>query len=315
MGLAGCAAAPATAPAPPAPLNQTTGVAPATDWLTDGTVVATVSGHPLTGPELAQVADLMSLDQAPGQTDQLIRAGVRIKAIQLEAWRRGLIASVDFTDLVAELELVNQSHRDTAQAGGVVYGVSRFDLATHFARSVSAARTALWNDLAANGQLEPSPAQLTALYQRQFDQVAAQPDSISLDLIRLPATAAGLAAAQALLEDLAAGVTVEQALAAQPGLVWEATVLEVTPESAYELAKYRPALHSAATALRPGQVTSLSDDLAGGLILLRCRHRQSNPPLPLAQVIDQVRGLAQDELFERLIDELVAASPVVRFDR
>lgn len=268
-------------------------------------VLATVDGHPLVRFEFEQIGEFAGTDGRDA-----MQAAIRFKVIQLEAQRRGLIDSVDLDDLVAEMDEVNTANTETTLQGGIVYGVSSFDVSTYLARSMSTTRSLLQTAMRDSGELEITEADLRAQYAGDQDALADQPDTVVSDLIRLEGTAEGAQAAADLADALAGGADLASQLQSHDDLVIEATTLEATPYTAYELEKYQTSLYGTVMTLLPGDVAVVADDLGGGIIVLRGTSRSENADKPFAAVEPELRLRAEDRLFERRIDDLVAASDV-----
>lgn len=276
-----------------------------------GAQVAAVDGHPVTAPELAAYADAHALplateDEARAALDAL----VRFKTAQIEALRLGLTDTVDYADLLTELACGNDDRAAAIDEGRAVYGVSAHDPETYLAYTESTLSDALLNALLAAGEFQPAEDELAAFYDRHRDEYAAGQDTVDLQVLRFEYSEAGTAAAEEVLarsEDGEAWGDVASDHAADPALS-DAYDLRVDEANAYDLEKYQSSLYLAADALAAGDTTVVTDDLAGGVLVLHCETRESGGYRTLDEVRPELILRFQDEAYERYLDGLVAAA-------
>ncbi len=283
-------------------------------------VAARVDGHVVTVDELRAYASASSLDVAdPAGLDRAMAGVVREKALELDARSRGLLDSVDFDAIVAGAQDANATNAAAIGSGQAVYGVSRFTVDTFYARAISTLRQRLLDALLADGTIAATDDELRALYERERDDVAKLPDDLTLDLLRFEPTADGAAAVEDVQARLAAGeayddVAAGYASGGDPSFV-DRTKLEVDQDSAYLVAKYRPALDDAARALAVGDTRVVDDDLAGGFLVVHCDSRRTGGYRTFDDVRSDLVSRYADEQLQRYADGLVAGKDVVENDR
>ena len=284
--------------------------------LGDG-VVARVDGHPVTVAELRGYAAAHSLDLGTGDgRDAAVAGAVRVEALQAAALARGLVAS---DDLLAGLDAANAANAAAIDAGQAVYGVSRYSADTFYARAESTLEHDLAAALIADGDLSPTEAELRALYEETKDEVAREPDSLALRLLRFDTDSAGQAGVAEVFARLDAGedfdaVAADYAARGGAGLV-DVSSLDITPDTAYSIAKYESTLWAAVSDLQPGDTRLVTDDPGGGLLVVHCATRTPGGVQDLEEVRPDLTARYEEREFQRYADGLVRDADVVVTDR
>jgi hypothetical protein len=283
----------------------------------ESAAVASVDGHPVTAAELAAYADANAFPigtEAEART--ALDALIRFKAAQVEAFERGLTSAVEYGDLLRGLACGNGEREAAIAEGRAVYGVAEHDAETYLAYTESSVRDALLNALAAEGALGPTEDELADFYERSKDEYARGQDAIGLQVLRFETSAAGSAAADDVLARTAAGEPWAEVAAdhAADAALLDAHPLAIDDANAYDLSKYQSSLFIAADALAVGETALVTDDLAGGLLVLHCERRDDGGFLPLDEVRPELVLRFQDEAFELHLDGLVADAGIETAD-
>jgi len=245
-----------------------------------------VNGREVVPEELETYGDAHSIDLSTDEGLQSAVSGaVRFKVLQQQAYDRGLIKYLDYAGFLADLQRRNDSNARSIQEGKAVYGVSHYEPSTYLSYVESTLQHGIQLALVAEKRITPSESALRTFYDQHKDQYAKKVDSISLTLLRPPATGQGVA------------VPVEN--------------ITINDENAYSYSKYRSALYTTALQLTAGQTQPVVGDTEGELLLARCTGRKPAGYKTFEEVREEITQRSEDEQFQRYLDSLTAAAQVV----
>lgn len=253
--------------------------------------------------------------------EETLDALVRIKTIQLEAVRHGLLESAAYSAFLDELERENERRRTALDRGEWIAGPQQFSADNYYENRQADLENRLTEQLLRT-RFDVSDQALERYFADNRDRFVRKHDIIKLLKVTVPIHADDLSGygearrtAWARAEALRSRLLEEaepQALDAVWTGIAEVAETEVIDESNYrEMSKYRNDFYHAALHLETGEVSPVLED-QGMLVAIRALSRENGGYRALEEVREEVRQRYIDHLFDAHIDGVVHAAKIER---
>jgi|GEM_PF-4709545 hypothetical protein len=278
-------------------------------------IVAYVNGEPIERGEWQLVY------RKYRNKEQTLDALVRVKTIQQEAVRHGLLESAAYSAFLDELERENRRRQTALDRGEWIAGPQRFSAVNYYDNRQADLENRL-TELMVRTRFDISDHALENYFADNMDRFARKHDIIKLLKVTVPiqsddldgygeARQTALDRAEALRGQLLEGAEPQMLDAGRTESAGTVQT-EVIDETNYrDLSKYRNDFYHAALHLEPGEISPVLED-QGMLVAIRSLSREAGGYRTLEEVREEVRQRYIDHLFDAHIGALVHAAKIER---
>lgn len=272
----------------------------------DTDVIATVNGEPIQRREF-----IAFLNQHHGDTtlplatlkEKVLQELIRVKVIQIEGKKRGMLSSTAYADFLVDLDKENKRRIDAVANNQVIYGPQQYTEQTYYSDQFIKLVQGLKDDLAKH-DFDISEGKLRELYEANKETYALKQDTIKLkEIVETTNSSEALERMQLVRNRIKNGESFDQIYEARMKDNDSAKEESINEANLRDIAKYRDTLYQAAMNLKVGEVSEIIAD-SGGYMLIQCVERQAEGYKALKDVSSEIKSTYINSQYDLLISQL-----------
>lgn len=274
--------------------------------------IATVNGEPIVKAEyhLAQNLPIFRTSSQRDQSQDTNEGMIRVKLLQLEGVKHGLMPSASYEDFQTRLKRENERRELALEKKEVIYGPRQYTEQTFYMDEFSRLENGI-KEMISKTNLVLFEDTLLQEYERNKSEYEIQPTIVLKKWVE-PITSNEEDAHQrikALYRDLMAGKNVDKLLSSTNVNPEKADEETISEENKRNYLKYREAFFERANKLEVGQFSDIFID-QGNYVIVYCSNRMERGYKSLAEVHDEVYHKTLDKQFQEYIDRLRESADV-----